>query len=690
VTCDSRAAGPGTLFVCKGAAFKLEYLQQAVERGAIAYISEFPHPQLSTVNCQLSIVIVSDVRAAMSALGAWFYAGAREAFRLTGITGTKGKSTTAYFIKFILDDYLAGEKRPESAILSTIETYDGLRRSPAALTTPEPLDLHAHFARAAEAGLPYFTMEVSSQALKTGRVAGVRFDVGCFLNFGEDHIGPSEHPDLEDYFQSKLKLLAQCETACVNLGTERVERVLEAAGQAPRVITFGLDERADIYGYDVVKAGDAVRFRVRSQQSDQAFSITIPGLFNVENALAAIAACTALEIPERYIRTGLCKARVGGRMEAYASADGAVTAIVDYAHNEMSFENLFRSVAREYPGRAVTAVFGATGGKGQTRRDGLGEVAGRYARDVILTEDDPGPESVADICRDIAARVGQTPCRIIEDRGAAIETAISGAAPGTVVVIAGKGHEGSQRRGTERVPCLSDAAHARRALKAYDIAHKLDPGELADTLARVLPSLRALRGQTAVIDPGGAVLEDPALLDALCADIALLRAVGARVAAAVSPERVPGLLNALKRQEETAVDATDADLRMLELILNTGATPVLGTPDPAALAASLNADRLVCLRDSAGLVLDPRNPATRMARAEPDWLAELLDGGFTPDPALPDLRACLQAIEKGVKRVSLLDGRAAHAIMTDALLPRVEGTVILTGGHINDRDKGNP
>ena len=461
VTCDSRAAGPGTLFVCKGAAFRPEYLRQAVRRGAGAYVSGIPYDDDMP---GVSYILVSDVRAAMAALGAWFYAGARGAFRLTGLTGTKGKSTAAYFIKFILDDYLAAGKRPESAILSTLEAYDGLRRAPATLTTPEPLDLHAHFARAAEAKVPYFTMEVSSQALKTGRVAGVRFDVGCFLNFGEDHISPVEHPDLEDYFQSKLKLLAQCDTACVNVGTDRAERVLEQARQAGRVITFGLDKRGAVYGYDIVKDGDGQRFRVRCERFDGDFSLAMPGRFNVENALAAVAACLALDIPEDYIRSGLRKVRVDGRMETYTGADGKVTAIVDYAHNAMSFETLLSSVAREYPGHALTVVFGAPGGKAQIRRKSLGEIAGRYAGRVILTEDDPGPETVADICREIAAHVGDTPCETIEDRGAAIEAAILGAKPDAVVVIAGKGHEATQRRGTERVPCLSDAALVRRVL----------------------------------------------------------------------------------------------------------------------------------------------------------------------------------------------------------------------------------
>ncbi|MCL2030467.1 MAG: UDP-N-acetylmuramyl-tripeptide synthetase, partial [Oscillospiraceae bacterium] len=601
VTCDSRQAGPGALFVCKGAAFQPEYLRQALERGAAAYVSEVCYD----VPGAPGRILVSDVRAAMAVLGAWFYRGARDAFRLIGITGTKGKSTAAYFIKFILDDYLAADRRPESAILSTLETYDGLRRAPAALTTPEPLDLHAHFARAAEAKIPYFTMEVSSQALKTGRTAGVRFDAGCFLNFGEDHISPAEHPDLEDYFQSKLKLPAQCDTLCVNLGTARADRVLEAARAARRVITFGLDERADVYGYGVAKAGDALRFRVRTARFDRPFSITVPGLFNVENALAAIAVCTALEIPERHIYMGLCKARAGGRMEAYSSADGRVTAIVDYAHNAMSFEALFSSVAREYPGRAVTAVFGAPGGKAHSRRQSLGEIAGRYAGRVILTEDDPGPESAADICREIAAHVGDTPCEIIEDRGAAIEAAILGAEPDAVVIIAGKGHEAAQRRGTERVPCLSDAARARGALKTYNRERRLDPEELADTLTCVLPSLRALRGRTAVVAPAGAALEEETALDALCADIALLRAAGARVAVTVPPGEAAGLSEALKRHEETAADAAGADARTLERMLTAGALPVLETPDPAALAASLKADALICLRDSAGLVLDP-------------------------------------------------------------------------------------
>ena len=172
-----------------------------------------------------------------------------------GITGTKGKSSTAYYLKYILDEYLAEQGGPESGIISSIDTYDGSERFESHLTTPEPLDLQRHFAHAVAAGIPYLTMEVSSQALKYHRTLCTRFAAACFLNIGLDHISPIEHPDFEDYFSSKLRIFAQAEVGCVNLDCEHAGRVLAAAQTGSRqVITFSQkDPEADIYASQVRK-----------------------------------------------------------------------------------------------------------------------------------------------------------------------------------------------------------------------------------------------------------------------------------------------------------------------------------------------------------------------------------------------------------------------------------------------------
>ena len=348
VSCDSRQVVPGTLFICKGAHFKVEFLQSAKEQGAFVYLAEKKYDQVD-----LPCILVSDVRLAMAYLADFYYNHPSSKLGVVGITGTKGKSSTAYYLKYIFDEYLAAKGQPASGVISSIETYDGVEKFESHLTTPEPLDLERHFANAVGAGIRYLTMEVSSQALKYDRVKNVEFAAAVFLNIGMDHISPIEHPNFEDYFASKLRIFAQAAAACVNLDCDHADRVLEAARKnCPRIITFSQkDPSATIFGSQVRKAGGDILFRVKTPRYSREFRLTMPGLFNVQNALAALAVCEAMGVPEQYAYAGLMKARVPGRMEVYSNADEKVSVIVDYAHNRLSFETLFQSVREEYPGR---------------------------------------------------------------------------------------------------------------------------------------------------------------------------------------------------------------------------------------------------------------------------------------------------------------------------------------------------
>ncbi len=208
--------------------------------------------------------------------------------------------------------------------------------------------------------------------------------------------------------------------------------MLSAARACSRIITFSAkNPDADVSASDIRKNGQDILFRARTPRFSREFRLTIPGLFNVENALAAIAVCEAFDIPEHFIYVGLMKARVPGRMEVYSNADNRITVIVAYAHNRLSFERLFQSVRAEYPGREIVTVFGCPGGKAQERRRDLGQVAGRYSSRIILTEEDSGEENTEEICREIAQYVRADGCRysIQPDRGRAIETAVSAARP---------------------------------------------------------------------------------------------------------------------------------------------------------------------------------------------------------------------------------------------------------------------
>ena len=463
VSYNSREVVPGTLFLCKGAHFRPDYLVQAAKKGAFAYVSEAPYPEV-----ELPCIPVRDMRRVLAPLAVKYYNDPSQKVKVVGVTGTKGKTTTAWYLKAILDGYLA-PKGVSCGLISSLETWDGVERAPSHMSTPEPLELQRHLARAAASGLEYAVMEASSQGLKYHRTLGIKFAAAAFLNIGTDHISPIEHPDFDDYFQSKLKIFAQADISCVNLDCDHAREILSAARAAcGTVLTFSRrDPAANVYGHDVRKAGTELLFGVDAAQLTGQYRLTMPGLFNVDNALAAIALCRGLGIPREAVREGLAGASVPGRMEVYSSENGGVVAIVDYAHNRMSLETLLCSAKTEYPDRRIVAVFGCTGGKALDRRAGMGEVAGQYADYVFLTEDDPGEEDPAAICREIAAHV-TCPCEVWPNRGEAIRQAILGCDRPSVVLIAGKGAERHQKRGLEFVETPSDAQYAQAFLREYD------------------------------------------------------------------------------------------------------------------------------------------------------------------------------------------------------------------------------
>ena len=509
VSYDSREVVPGTLFLCKGAHFKGEFLQSAKDRGAIAYVSTVPYPEV-----ELPCILVSDMRASIAPLADLFYDHPSGKLKVIGITGTKGKSSTAYYLKHILDG---------------LDTYDGVERFESHITTPDAVDLQRHFANAAASGIGYLTMEVSSQALKYHRSLCTDFAAACFLNIGEDHISPIEHPDFEDYFTSKLRIFRQGAVNCVNLDCDHAGRVLEAARAAGKpIITFSQkDPSAQVYADQVRKEGRDILFHVRAEGLDRTFRLTMPGLFNVENALAAISICLALHIPEDAIYAGLLRARVPGRMEVYANADDTVVAIVDYAHNRMSFETLFSSVKKEYPGRRVVAVFGCPGKKAYDRRQALGEVSGSYSDLVILTEEDAGEEDTEAISREIAQYV-KCPCVIQDNRGEAIRQAILGCGrTPSVLLITGKGAETRQKRGTAYIDVPSDVDYVHAFLQEYDAVHHLGGEHQTIDLLTALPVLKQLAGKPLAVcwdgEPGGTTaLEDDAARQAGAGQILFL------------------------------------------------------------------------------------------------------------------------------------------------------------------------
>ena len=634
LSCDSRTITPGALFVAIPGehADGTQYIAQAVDRGAAAVVSPVCLP------CSVPLFEVEDPRDALAHLAAAFYGHPAKSLTLIGITGTKGKSSTAYYLKYILDEYLAEQGGPESGIISSIDTYDGSERFESHLTTPEPLDLQRHFAHAVAAGIPYLTMEVSSQALKYHRTLCTRFAAACFLNIGLDHISPIEHPDFEDYFSSKLRIFAQAEVGCVNLDCEHAGRVLVAAQAGSRqVITFSQkDPEADIYASQVRKRGNDILFRVRSRRFSREFRLTMPGLFNVENALAAIAVCEGLNIPERAVYVGLMKARVPGRMEVYTNADSHIVAIVDYAHNRMSFETLFRSVQTEYPGRRVVTVFGCPGKKALDRRRDLGEISGRCSDLVVLTEEDSGEEDTLSICREIASYVEAQGCdySIEPNRGEAIRQAVLGCREPSVLLITGKGAETRQKRGTEYIDTPSDVDYVQSFLQEYDVRHGLDGMEKVRSLLSILPILKRDEGRTVVVKYGGSALGAEAATDTTLQDVAALRMVGVRVVLVHGGgKHITALLDKFQvpTRFENGYRYTDqAVLETAEMALsaqvNKAIVSRLSQLEVSAVGLSG--------KDGGLLTAVEKDPALgrvgSITRVEPRILQTLLDGDFLP------------------------------------------------------------
>ena len=403
---DTRSLHGTSLFLCKGAHFKAEYLSAAIAQGAAAYVAEKPYP------VDAPQLLVSDIRYAMVVLGQLFYDHVTDKLTSVGITGTKGKSTTAYYVRSILNDWLTSEGKPPCAILSSIDNYDGVITEESHITTPEVLELYQHFQNAYDSGISHLVMEVSSQALKVGRVAHARSS-GCEL------------------------------------------------------ITFGSHASDTVFCERVEKRADGLYFTVRSPKYNGEFSITMPGLFNVSNALAAMAISMALGVPEEFVRSGLRKARANGRMQVYESRDKRVTVIVDYAHNRMSCDALYRSTRVEYPGKEMISVFGCPGSHALQRRRDLGELSGENCAFVYITEEDSGEEPFAQIAADIEKHV-KCPHLVCEDRAECIRRAILDHPEPHVILLTGKGEETTMKRGREFVPFPSDVELTLRYLAEYD------------------------------------------------------------------------------------------------------------------------------------------------------------------------------------------------------------------------------
>lgn len=458
---DSRKVTEGNLFFCITGAKSdgHEYAKDVVAKGAAVLIVEKP------VNVPESVTVckVESSRYAMAMISAAFYGYPSEQMTVIGITGTKGKTTTTYMIRSMLE--AAGHK---TGLIGTIESIIGDQVIPSPNTTPESTVLQRRLREMVDAGLDSVVMEVSSQGLMLDRVAGVDFDYGIFTNLSEDHIGPNEHKDFADYLGWKSKLFTMCKTGIFNLDDPYCEQIME--GHTCDVVTFGKNAQADYSAYDLQlfekdgSLGISYRLKItaaadlmsgiegeglgdagdRGGASGDKVVVGMPGEFSLYNSLSAIAVARRMGVPMKEVLEILKNIRVKGRVELIPISD-AFTLLIDYAHNAVSLESILKTLRAYEPGRLIS-LFGCGGNRSKVRRFEMGEASGHLADLTIITSDNPRDEDPQAIIDDIKTGIAKTDGAYVEipDRKEAIRYAILHAEKGDVIVLAGKGHEDYQ------------------------------------------------------------------------------------------------------------------------------------------------------------------------------------------------------------------------------------------------------
>ncbi|MCR5405912.1 MAG: UDP-N-acetylmuramoyl-L-alanyl-D-glutamate--2,6-diaminopimelate ligase [Lachnospiraceae bacterium] len=446
VVYDSRKLCKSCVFVCiKGANFDGHSAAlEASRMGAAAVIVE----QDVETEGDTSVIKVENTRYAMAFIASASNGDPSKRLKTIGITGTKGKTTTTYLIKSILEN--AGYK---VGLIGTIEVIIGDKHIPALNTTPESYVIQDYFKQMADEGCDAAVMEVSSQGLMLHRTAAIDFDLGIFTNIEPDHIGPNEHTSFEHYLECKSMLFKQCRVGIVNGDDKHVDDVLK--GHTCKVEKYGLNDGNDLAAKDIEfvkgKGYLGVSFKTQGLMDIRA-EADLPGIFSVYNCLCAIAVCRHFDINEENIMKALKGAKVKGRIEMIKVSD-EFTLMIDYAHNAMALESLLTTLKAYDPGRLV-CVFGCGGNRSKIRRYEMGEVSGRLADLTVITSDNPRFEEPLDIIKDIETGISKTEGKHISipDRKDAIRYVINNGQPGDIIVLAGKGHEDYQEIKGKKYP----------------------------------------------------------------------------------------------------------------------------------------------------------------------------------------------------------------------------------------------
>lgn len=446
VVYDSRKVTDGSLFICiRGAVVDgHKFIPDVTAKGAKVLVVE----EEVSAPSDVTVIQVTDTRYDMAFISAAWFGHPAEKLKTIGITGTKGKTTTTYMVKSILEN--AGYK---VGLIGTIEAIIGNKIIPASNTTPESYVVQEYFHEMVEVGCDCVVMEVSSQGLMLHRTQGFVFDFGIFTNIEPDHIGPNEHKDFDHYLSCKAMLLKQCHVGIVNRDDEHFDRIVE--GHTCTLETYGFSKEADLRAEDARLIGGKGYLGISYQLKglmDFPVEIDIPGKFSIYNSLTAIAICRHFKVSQENILKALKVAKVKGRIEMVKVSD-EFTLMIDYAHNAMALESLLTTL-REYHPHRLVCLFGCGGNRSRLRRYEMGEVSGRLADLTIITSDNPRDEEPQAIIDDIKVGMAKTEGKYVEipDRKEAIAYAIHHGEPGDIVVLAGKGHEDYQEIKGKKYP----------------------------------------------------------------------------------------------------------------------------------------------------------------------------------------------------------------------------------------------
>ena len=451
VDSDSRNIKKNGLFVAiKG--FDVDghdYIKEAIKKGAVAVIASIDADKklLKEIMDKVTLILAPDSRLALAICACNFYDNPSRKFKLVGITGTKGKTTTSFMVKSILEK--SGKK---VGLIGTSATYIGDKKlEDSDRTTPESIKLQEIFSKMVKAKCEVVIMEVSSQSLKLNRVAGCDFDIGVFTNFSEDHISAKEHPDMKDYFESKLKLFDMCKVCYVNaddIQTSKIPKLLPDK----KIFTYGIDNYCNLLAKDITTTNSTVDYKVKIGSRNERVKIDIPGRFTVYNSLAAIAITTTLGCTADAIKEALIDLKVPGRSELVENSKG-LTIMIDYAHSPESLENILAATKSYTKGRLIS-LFGCGGDRDPGKRPLMGEISGRIADFTIITSDNPRTEDPTKIVNQIEEGMKKTKGKYIciVDRIEAIKYAIKMANKNDIIVLAGKGHEPYQEINHEKHP----------------------------------------------------------------------------------------------------------------------------------------------------------------------------------------------------------------------------------------------